>query len=150
MIYHIISEISELKNAINNTLDGFIKNSLLNKLDCAVILLNDSVIQYEGENYIKAIILDKIAKINLKCSEIIVWTGDFINQMEADFSKYIMSSLHRIRDCTTLAMGKITIFMSVSYYSIDAEISKNIIHFTVTLISSSVFWRIIYLLYLQN
>ncbi|MHA1381705.1 MAG: hypothetical protein ACTSRG_25325 [Candidatus Helarchaeota archaeon] len=134
MIYHIISEISELKNAINNTLDGFIKNSLLNKLDCAIILLNDSVIQYEGENYIKTIILDKLAKINLKCSEIIVWIGDFINQIEADFSKYIISSLHEIRNYTTLAMGRIIdtpLSFDIAQIEIDIlEITDNIYNYS--------------------
>ncbi|MHA1381194.1 MAG: COG1470 family protein [Candidatus Helarchaeota archaeon] len=79
MMLYIISEIAELQDEINDTLNGTIKNIISYQLAGANIRLNESIEEHENDNYANAIILDKLAKVNLLISEIIVWIGDFIN-----------------------------------------------------------------------
>ncbi|MHA1381726.1 MAG: COG1470 family protein [Candidatus Helarchaeota archaeon] len=125
MMLFIISEISELQNEINTNLNGTIKNLLLNKLDKAIIRINESIKEYEIGNYSRAIILDKLVKINIIFSEILVYIGDITCKIEKNYSKYLISRLHIIRDHITLTMGKIVdTTLSLEIAQIQIEILK--------------------------
>ncbi|MHA1380094.1 MAG: COG1470 family protein [Candidatus Helarchaeota archaeon] len=134
MLLFIISEISELQDEINKNLNGEIKNPISCQLDGAMIRLNESIGEYENGSYMKAVILDKLAKINLIISEILIWIGDFICQIEDGFSKYLISELHVIRDHITLTMGKIidtTLSLEMAQIEIEIlEIADNIYDYT--------------------
>jgi len=103
----IISKIGALQVEINKTLNGTFKNLVYCQLNKSLMHLNDSIKEYEKENYFNAVILDKLAKINLLMSEIFVWIGEFTCQIDDEFSKYVISSLNSIRNCITTVMGKI-------------------------------------------
>ena len=125
MMQYIISEISALQVKINNTLNGFVKNIILYQLNNSILHLNNSIEESNKRNYSKAIILDKLAKINLLISEIFVCIGNLVYQID-DISKYLISELHLIRDHITLVMGKLidtTLSLQIS------QIEINISHF---------------------
>ncbi|MHA1379435.1 MAG: COG1470 family protein [Candidatus Helarchaeota archaeon] len=125
MILYTISEIEMLREEINSSIDAYIKDIMIFRLDKAEDYLQDSLTEYKEGSTTKAVILDKLAKSNIEITEIVTWIGDYLDLIEDGFVQHVIGSLHSIRDHITLIMGKITgtpVAMDIA--KIEIEISR--------------------------
>lgn len=131
-------EILQLQQEININISRPYQKILNCKLQIILDEINWAERAYYGGHLTKAILLEKLAKINLEICELIIQIGDCQNKIKEDIAQYLTQQVHKIRNHITYSMGAI-IGTETALEIAEIEIDLN--NFADQIDNLTIFWK---------
>ncbi|MHA1380932.1 MAG: COG1470 family protein [Candidatus Helarchaeota archaeon] len=133
-------ELLQLQQDIENSVDQPYQNILNCKISIALYQVNEAELAYQEGYLIKAVLLEKLTKINLMICDVIIQIGDWKDKIDENIASYLTQQVHKIRNHVTYSMGAI-IGTETALEIAELEIDLN--NFADYVYNFTSFWKVI-------